>query len=170
VPGKMGTPRVSGSSDQMRRMQISVSGAGECAVHSALEKMGDSVVAAWFSTATATIAGNAAMFCWSEPDFANGCTGWAVFFCDVLQQVLFAQHPGVHAFWLGALERMHEAAGSRMDAPKRAVASITDTLILLSIDILLAECLPFVQWADNRLPAPSVKCVWSLISDFWSLN
>jgi hypothetical protein len=44
---------------------------------------------------------------------------------------------------------MHEAAGSRMDAPKSAVATITDTLILLSIDIFLAEFLPFVQRAPT---------------------
>ena len=56
-----------------------------------------------------------------------------MFFCDVSQQVLFAQHAGAHAFSLGAFEKMHEAAGSRIDAPKNAAARIIDGPILLTI-------------------------------------
>jgi hypothetical protein len=56
-----------------------------------------------------------------------------VFFGDVTQHVLFAQHPGAHAFSLGAFESMHEAAGSRADAPRSAAAKIIDVAILLTI-------------------------------------
>jgi hypothetical protein len=56
-----------------------------------------------------------------------------VFFCDVSQQVLFAQHPGSHAFSLGAFDSMHGTAESRIGATKSAIASVTDMLILLSI-------------------------------------
>jgi hypothetical protein len=56
-----------------------------------------------------------------------------VFLCDVSQQVLFAQHADAHAFSLGAFEKTHEAAGSRIDAPKNAAARIIDVPILLTI-------------------------------------
>jgi hypothetical protein len=35
-----------------------------------------------------------------------------VFFLETAQQVLFAQQFGLHPSWLGAFERMQEAAGS----------------------------------------------------------
>jgi hypothetical protein len=56
-----------------------------------------------------------------------------VFFGDVMQHVLFAQHPAVHALSAGAFERMHEAAGSCIDAPKNAAAKMIDVPILLTI-------------------------------------
>ena len=121
------------SLDQMRRMQISASGAGECRAFPALEKATDSIVAAEFTTATATVAGSTTMFCRSEPDLVIGWAGGAVFVCDVSQQVLLAQHPGLHASSLGVFERMHGAAESGMDATKRALASMTVVASLLII-------------------------------------
>ena len=112
---------------------MSASGAGECAAHSTLEEIGDSVAVAGRSVVNATTASRATMFCWLEPDLANGCTGGAVFFCDVSQQVLFAQHPASHAFSLGALMRMHEAAEGWAGATKSAIASTADMPILLNI-------------------------------------
>ena len=76
------------------------------------------------------------MFCWSEPDFAKGCTGCAVFFCDISQQVLFAQHPMSHVFSLGALTRMHETAEDCIGATKSAPARTADIPILLIIRLL----------------------------------
>jgi hypothetical protein len=58
----MGTPRVSGSLDQMRRIQISAKGGGECAMHFTLETMRDSV-ANWTGNAKPIVAGTAATFC-----------------------------------------------------------------------------------------------------------
>jgi hypothetical protein len=52
--------------------------------------------------------------------------------CDVAQHALFAQHASLQAFSLGVFERIHEAAGSRADAPKSATATITDVPILLT--------------------------------------
>ena len=75
------------------------------------------------------------MFCWSEADFANGCTGGAVFFCDISQQVLFAQHPMSQAFSLGALTRTHETAEDCIGATKSAIASAAGVMILLNISL-----------------------------------
>ena len=115
---------------------MSASGAGECAVHSTLEEIGDAVAVAGLSVVNATTAGRATKFCWLKPDFANGCTGGAVFFCEVSQQLLFAQHPASHAFSLAVFERMQVAAESRAGARKSAIASTTDMPILLIIGLI----------------------------------
>jgi len=57
----MGTPPASGSLDQMRRIQISARGGGECNLLSVLEKTCDSIAAGIIS-ATATVAGMALTF------------------------------------------------------------------------------------------------------------
>jgi len=43
---------------------------------------------------------------------------------------LFAQHPGLQAFSLGAFDRMHEAAESGMAATGSEIASKTEIAIL----------------------------------------
>ena len=115
---------------------MSASGAGECAVHSTLEEIGDAVAVAGLSVVNATTAGRATKFCWLKPDFANGCTGGAVFFCEVSQQLLFAQHPASHAFSLAVFERMQVAAESRAGARKSAIARTADMPILVNISLL----------------------------------
>jgi len=45
---------------------------------------------------------------------------------------LFAQHPGLQAFSLGAFDRMHAAAESGMAATGSAIASKTEIAILFS--------------------------------------
>ena len=129
----MGTPRASASLDQMRRIQISASGGGECATHSALNKTRNLVAASWVAGAAARAGAFVAMLLSSEPAFANGCTDGPVRSWDVSQQALLAQQSGWHIFSLGALERMHAAAETRIGATKSAVASIIAMLILLSI-------------------------------------
>ena len=59
----MGTPPASDSLDQMRRIQISASGGGECAIPSALEKTCDGAIARGVTSVTATVAGMALIFC-----------------------------------------------------------------------------------------------------------
>ena len=59
---RMSTPRLSDSSDQMRRMQMSASGGGECAEQSRLEKI-DDVSAAGLARTTAMAEGTVAMPC-----------------------------------------------------------------------------------------------------------
>jgi len=120
--------------DQMRRMQISASGVSECAVHSTLEKTSDSV-RVWFNTTGATTEGGLARFCWSKPDFANGCDGGPVRSWDVLQQALFAQHPGLHATGLDAFDKTHGVAGNRNVVAQSASPTATDTVILLNISL-----------------------------------
>jgi hypothetical protein len=58
-----------------------------------------------------------------------------VFFCDVSQQVLFAQHPASHAFSLAVFERMQVAAESRAGARKSAIARTADMPILVNISL-----------------------------------
>jgi len=130
----MGTPRASGSLDQMRRIQISASGGGECAVHCALETTCDAVAIST-DKATAPVGDTVAMFCWSELDFVSGWTGGPVRSCDVAQQALFAQHPGSHAFSLGVFVTMHGAAGNRTVAAKSASPTAADTIALRNITL-----------------------------------
>jgi hypothetical protein len=68
----------------------------------------------------------------------SGGTGGGVFFCDVAQQALFAQHPDSHAFSLATLDIVHAAAGSFIGAIMSAIATITAKLILLRITLLLS--------------------------------
>gem|GEM_PF-2571212 len=130
----MGTPPALNALDQMRRMQISASGAGECAAKSSLETTNNSFVASR-EMIGATIAGRLAMFCGVELVFASGNTGGPVRLSDVSQQDLYLQHPIVHAFSAGAFVRMHGAAGSRTVPRKRALASTADMPILPSITL-----------------------------------
>lgn len=129
----MGTPPALNALDQMRRIQMSANGAGECAAFFALENTHDCFVAARGSVAIAIVEGKNTMFCWSDPGFASGCTGGGVFLCDVAQQLLFAQQPGSHAFSHATVDAVDAAAGSRIDAATSASASIAATLVLLCI-------------------------------------
>jgi hypothetical protein len=133
-------------------MQISASGGGECATHSALEKI-DQSVAGSFERTTATVEERVAMLGWSEPDFANGCTGGPVRSCDVSQQALFAQQPGAHAFSLGAFERMHEAAGSRA-TPKKSAATRTIEMVTFLNIILLNSTIRAARRGSEELHRP----------------
>jgi hypothetical protein len=54
----------------------------------------------------------------------SGCAAGPVFLCDTAQQVMFAQHLLLQASWLGAFERMHDAAGNR-----RGVTNIASTIV-----------------------------------------
>ena len=58
-----------------------------------------------------------------------------MFFCDVSQQVLLAQHPASHAFSLAVFERMQVAAESRAGARKSAIARTADMPILVNISL-----------------------------------
>ena len=55
---------------------------------------------------------------------------------DVLQQALFAQHPGLHATGLDAFDKTHCIAGNRNVAAQSASPTATDTVILLNIRLL----------------------------------
>jgi hypothetical protein len=48
---------------------------------------------------------------------------------------LFAQHPGLHAFWLATFERMHVRAESGIAATGSAIATMSDMTILLTIAV-----------------------------------
>jgi hypothetical protein len=55
-----------------------------------------------------------------------------VFLLDVWQQVLFAQHPGLHAFSLATFDKMHARAESGVAATGNIIATTSDIAILLS--------------------------------------
>jgi hypothetical protein len=63
----------------------------------------------------------------------------------VSQQVLFAQQPGWHAFSLEALERMQERAEILTGAKTSAVATATEIMILLNIEVRIAQVRPPVE-------------------------
>jgi len=91
--------------------------------------------------------------CWLESALASGCDGGAVFFGDTAQQVLLAQQPDWQAFWLGALERMHDRAARPTGAVKSAAAIAIEIIILLSIDLRIAQVRPRVEESVQRLAA-----------------
>jgi hypothetical protein len=56
-----------------------------------------------------------------------------VFFSDTAQQVMFAQQLLLQASWLGAFERMHEAAGSRIGVTNIASSTVNRIAAVLRI-------------------------------------
>lgn len=134
----MSTPRVSGSLDQMRRMQISASVGGECAQASATGEATCGFAGARFSEIARASTGEMTVSLAAESFLASGCAAGAVFFSETAQHVLFAQQPGGHASLLGAFERMHDCAGRRIGARHSAAAKPSATVILLNIESLLS--------------------------------
>ena len=45
-----------------------------------------------------------------DAEVVIGCEAGAVFFFEVVQHILFAQQPGLHAFWTGESETMQVRA------------------------------------------------------------
>ena len=74
-----------------------------------------------------------------------------MFFGDVAQQVLFAQQVSWQAFWLGALERMHDLAARPTGAVKSAAAIAIEIMILLNIDLRIAQVRPRVEKSVQRV-------------------
>ncbi len=56
-----------------------------------------------------------------------------MFFCETAQQVMFAQHPLLQASWLGAFDRMHDAAGSRRGVINIASTTVNRIAVVLRI-------------------------------------
>jgi len=57
----------------------------------------------------------------------------AVLLVEAAQHDLFAQQPGLHAFWAGASERMQVRAGTLTGAIVSATSVASEVVILLSI-------------------------------------
>ena len=74
-----------------------------------------------------------------------------MFFGDVAQQVLFAQQVSWQAFWLGALERMHDLAATPTGAVKSAAAVAIEIMILPNIDLRIAQVRPRVEESVQRV-------------------
>ena len=110
----MGTPRVSASLDQMRRMQVAASGGGECARTGMVAQTIGATVNGW-SKLLGAAATTSSTCCLAAPFCANGCEAEPVFFSDTAQQVMFAQQLLLQASWLGPFERMHDTAGNCND-------------------------------------------------------
>src|ERR1700681_1598608 len=76
---------------------------------------------------------------------ANGWEAGPVFLCETAQQVMFAQHPLLQASWLGAFDRMHDAAGSRNGVINSASASVSRIAVVLRIRGSIAQTRPHVE-------------------------
>lgn len=131
----MGTPPASGSLDQMRRIQLSLKGGGECARLWLLEKTCDSI-ANGITSATLAIAGMALTFCLPRPDLTSGWAGGPVRRGDVSQQARSAQHPGLHDISLLAFVAIQVAAGNPTVAATRASPTVKDAVSLLSMALV----------------------------------
>ena len=56
-----------------------------------------------------------------------------MFFCDISQHVLFAQHVGAQAFSLGLFDSTHAGTAGRIEATSMATVSADESMILLGI-------------------------------------
>jgi hypothetical protein len=74
-----------------------------------------------------------------------------VFFGDVAQQILLAQHSDRHAFCSGALERRHDRAARPTGAVKSAAAIAIEMMILLNIALHIAQVRPRVVGKRSAL-------------------
>ena len=83
--------------------------------------------------------------CFGSVDFANGCDAGDVFFCETAQHAMFAQQPLLHASLLGALERMHDAAGRRTGATATAAVTTTIAINCFNITYSVAQIEPRVE-------------------------
>jgi hypothetical protein len=61
------------------------------------------------------------------------------------QQVLFAQQPILQAFWLGAFERMQDAAGKRSGVTAIASTTVIRIATLFRITLFVAHESPRVD-------------------------
>jgi hypothetical protein len=69
---------------------------------------------------------------------------------DVLQQALFAQHPGWHATGLDAFDRTHDIAGNRSVAAQSASPTATETVTLPNISLSIAQSGPLVDVVEHH--------------------
>ena len=122
LSGQVSTPPASGALDQIRRIQLAARGGGECARNGTLENAGGAEIATPSQSIT-EIAINPDTCCFASAFWESGCETVLVSFLEVAQQLLFAQHFGLQASWLGAFERMQDAAGS--SSGRTAIAKST---------------------------------------------
>ena len=66
---------------------------------------------------------------------------------------MLAQHPDLQAFCSGALERMHDRALRAAGPVKSAAAVANEMMILLNIDLRIAQVRPRVERSVHPLPA-----------------
>ena len=104
-------------------MQVAARGGGECArTGMVAQTIGATPNAS--RELMGAVATSPSICCLAAPLCASGCDAGPVFFSDTAQQVMFAQQLLLQASWLGAFERMHDAAGGR-----RGVINIASTTV-----------------------------------------
>jgi hypothetical protein len=116
----------------MRNVQSSARRGGEFADNDVTWNRNCPAPVSQLEKGSTAVAKQAALSCWLESAFASGCDGGAVFFGDVAQQVLLAQHPGWQAFSLATFDKMHVRAESGAAANGSIIAMITDMTVLPS--------------------------------------
>ena len=123
----MGTPPASGPVDQMRRTHVTARTGGACAKKSNPLLFVRPAGARSTTTNAVELAGARTTFA-SAPNelLARGGAEGAVFFAELLQQLLLAQHDILHAFALLVFDRMHVRAESETGAQTIASAHKID--------------------------------------------
>ena len=106
----MGTPRVLRPVDQIRNVQRTASCGDTTARDCTREKEDCRADEKRSGEIAITVARQAAFSSDLETLFANGCETGVFFFCDVAQQALLAQQPGLHAWAIAASEMMQVRA------------------------------------------------------------
>jgi len=135
----MGTPRVSDAPDQMRRAQFSARIGGECAKKSGLAVLRLLNGKPWTKTNVRIAGAMITLDSSCARLFASGGVTGAVLLCDSSQQVLFAQHAGLHAFSVALFERMHARAESGKGAATIVSAISNENAILPAINPFIAQ-------------------------------
>ncbi|PYI96726.1 MAG: hypothetical protein DME98_11140 [Verrucomicrobia bacterium] len=87
-----------------------------------------------------------------ESVFPSGCDDLDLCSFEVAQHVLLAQHAGLQTFCSGALERMHDRALRATGPVKSAAAVAIEIMILLNIDLRIAQVRPRVEKSVHRHP------------------
>ena len=93
-------------------MQVAARGGGECARTAAPTQSGRGKTATTIESISGTETNPIICCGLISPLLERGCETGVVLFFETAQQVLFAQQSILHASWLGAFERMQDAAGS----------------------------------------------------------
>jgi hypothetical protein len=122
---KIGTLRLSALPNQMSWMQFSASRGGECARIGTLAQPTGPTANGWRREPMGAVATSPINWCLAGACCASGWDTGPVFSFETAQHVMFAQQSLLQASWLGAFDRMHDAAGSRSGVINTASKTVT---------------------------------------------
>jgi hypothetical protein len=89
-----------------------------------------------------------------------------LFSLEAAQQLLLAQQLELQACLSGAPERMHDRAAKPTGAVKSAAAIAMEIMILLNIDLRIAQVRPRVENSVHRIgPSHSSQVGWGITKE-----